>query len=93
MQAIITKYLGPTNRRGSRIKATCNTKTITVEYDDALSLDGNHEAAFRALARHLGWLEYGAWHHGTLPGNAGRVFACAGRFNAYVVPLHAAVAP
>ena len=57
MIAIQTKYLGPTNNRGSRIKAwTCNGHSITVGYDYSLS-DGAevHSAAAVALARKMGW--------------------------------------
>ena len=36
MQAIETRYLGPTNTRGSRIKATAAAGSITIHYDDAL---------------------------------------------------------
>ena len=32
MQAIVTKYLGPTTYRGSRIVARCQAKKITVPY-------------------------------------------------------------
>lgn len=85
MQAIVTKYLGPTNTRGSRVKATCNAGSVTVSWDYALNIDENHEAAFRALATKLGWLTYGAWHHAGLPNNGGRVFTCAGRNAMYVV--------
>ena len=58
--AIETKYLGPTNFRGSRIKASArdtffsghvdeNPKTLTIGYDYALNADGNHERAAMAL--------------------------------------------
>ena len=47
MQAIVTKYLGPTNVRGSRIKAWCERGSITVSYDDSVS--DAHEVAVRAL--------------------------------------------
>jgi len=56
MQAIQTKYMGPTNTRGSRIKATAEAGSITVGYDHALSSEGNHNAAARALCEKLGWV-------------------------------------
>ncbi|MBR52153.1 hypothetical protein CMK19_00110 [Candidatus Poribacteria bacterium] len=51
---IVTKYLGPTDYRGSRIKAThtrdSETKwSKTVGYDSALDSDKNHERAAQAL--------------------------------------------
>jgi hypothetical protein len=50
--AIETKYLGPTNTRGGRIKATPISgrgKSIIVPYDHALSVTENHER----VASHL----------------------------------------
>lgn len=66
-QAIQTKYIGPTNTKGSRIKATAFGGSVTVSYDDALSQEKNHQAAAIALAEKLGWS--GAIHGGgTLTG-------------------------
>ena len=55
MQAIITKFLAPTNNRGSRVKATCQAGTITVNWLDDLDIQDNHAAAANALAKKLGW--------------------------------------
>ena len=55
MQAIQTKYIGPSDSRGSRVKATADAGTITVSYDHALGIEGNHAAAAVALCRKLGW--------------------------------------
>ena len=55
MQAIRTKYFGPTNWKGSRIQASCKTKTIYVPYDHALNGDENHRAACEELLRVMGW--------------------------------------
>jgi hypothetical protein len=49
MQAITTKYFGPTNARGSRIKATAERGSITVPYDHSLTNQANHVAAAQAL--------------------------------------------
>ena len=49
MQAILTKYIGATNYRGSRIKATCDRGTLTVPFDYALDTGANHIAAAQAL--------------------------------------------
>ena len=54
-QAISTKYLGATDHRGVRIKATCCAGTLTVPYDYALNTANNHAAAGVALAQRLGW--------------------------------------
>lgn len=55
-QAIVTKYYGPTNTRGSRIKATsASGKSLTLPWAYELGVDENHAAAAVALAQKLGW--------------------------------------
>lgn len=54
-QAIITKYLGPTNFRGSRIKAKCYGGSVTVSYRCELNTDQNHLEAAKALQAKMGW--------------------------------------
>lgn len=71
-QAIATKYLGPTNHRGARVKATCDAGSVVVAWDHALSVPANHEAAARALARRLDWT--GTWVGGALPDGRGYAF-------------------
>lgn len=45
-----TRYLGPTNSRGARVKATtASGLAVTVSWDHALNSTENHEAAFRAM--------------------------------------------
>lgn len=55
MIAITTKYLGPTNVRGSRIKATGNRNSITISYDDSLNSEHAHAKAARALCDKMKW--------------------------------------
>lgn len=62
MQAIITKYLGPTDRRGSRVKAIADAGSITVAWDSALSAEQNHDAAALALTRKFRWDAKGYRH-------------------------------
>lgn len=64
-QAIVTKYLGPTNARGSRIKACCEAASATVAWDHGLGAPDNHAAACKALVTKLGWP--GTWLGGQLP--------------------------
>jgi hypothetical protein len=46
---IRTKFLGPTNHRGSRIKAeTLSGKSVTIPWNYGLNIDGNHRAAATA---------------------------------------------
>lgn len=54
MQAILTKYKGPTNARGSRVYAICEGGSITLPWDDALNSDDNHRAAAEALNVKIG---------------------------------------
>ena len=49
MQAIVTKFFGPTNRMGARIKASCERGSLTVSWDYALGIEQNHRAACEAL--------------------------------------------
>lgn len=56
MQTIITKYLGPTDRRGSRVKATASGgAAVTLSWDYALDSGENHKAAALALMSKLDW--------------------------------------
>ena len=55
MQAITTKYLGPTNTKGRRIKASCEAGSITVYYDYEFSVSENHDSACKALLAKLEW--------------------------------------
>ena len=55
MQSIATKFIGPSNTRGSRIKATsAGGQTLTIPYCHA-SGHGSHSKAALQLARKLGW--------------------------------------
>jgi hypothetical protein len=73
MQAIVTKYLNPTDTKGSRIKATCDAGSVTIPYPHELSGIAVHEAAVAALLAKLEW-ETGEWVGGSLPNQAGYVF-------------------
>ena len=73
-QAITTKYLGPTNVRGSRVKAMAAAGSITLSWDDALNSDNNHAAAAHAIAVKFGWS--GTYHGGGLSNNHGNVYVC-----------------
>lgn len=57
-QAIQTKFLGPTNHRGMRIKARCFGGTLVIPWDDALDTANNHARAAKALSDKLGWSEF-----------------------------------
>lgn len=58
MQAIYTKYLGPTNTKGARIKAyTIGGLSVVIGFDYALSSESRHFAAVKALDKkhNLNW--------------------------------------
>lgn len=85
MLAIQTHYIGPTNYRGSRIKAAVMEskhdgnaiRTVTISYDDALNTDENHKLAATTLIMKLGWTTdngYGNWIVGSC--ERGYVFVC-----------------
>ena len=64
-QAIITKYHGPTNTKGSRIRAYCADGAVWWGYDDRYNSDQNHMLAVLALIKKLGWK--GWWTIGGTP--------------------------
>ena len=71
-QAITTRYIGPTNTRGSRIKAYAAAGSVTLHRDDSLGIEANHAKAAKALADKFGWK--GAYHIGGMPDDSGYVF-------------------
>ena len=75
MQAIETKYLGPTNCRGSRIKASCQAGSLVSDYDYGLNTSSNHIAAALGLIKKLEWERYGNWFGGCTKGS-GMAFVC-----------------
>lgn len=48
-QTITTKFLGPSNVRGSRIKASCERGSIVISWDHSFNSSNNHENAVKAL--------------------------------------------
>lgn len=64
MQAIRTKYMGPTNHLGGRVKAWCDTGTIVLAWDHELNVADNHTAAAVSLRAKLGWANRGMTRDG-----------------------------
>lgn len=53
---IRTKYLGPTNYRGGRVKAsTISGKSVTLDWDHGANVETNHKRAAIALAGQMEW--------------------------------------
>lgn len=56
VKAILTRYLGPTNFKGSRCVATAEGgHRVSLEWDDALNPVENHQAAAKALCAKVDW--------------------------------------
>ena len=67
MQALASKYLGPADHRGARVKVSAERGSVTLPWDDALDASGNHcRAALRALQR---WEWSGRWVGGSSTAN------------------------
>jgi hypothetical protein len=56
-QAIITKYLAPTNTKPARVKATAPNAgaSLTIPWNHASTSDSNHGCAATFLAARLNW--------------------------------------
>jgi len=74
-QAITTRYIGPTNTRGSRVKATASAGSVTLHWDDALNSEQNHNRAAEALANKFKWK--GTYYGGGMPDGKGNVYVSA----------------
>ena len=77
MQAIETKFLGPTNTKGARIKASARAGSVTVSYEYGPGVDGAHDLAVIALVTKLEW--WGVWARGGKADGTGNVYVCISR--------------
>jgi hypothetical protein len=73
-QAISTKYFGPSNVNGSRVKAQAAAGSITLHWDHSLNPEQNHVQAALALAEKLKW--DGCYYAGATHNSSGYVFVC-----------------
>lgn len=73
-QAIITKFLSPTDFKGSRVKATAAEGSITLAWNHEHSPEWNHEFAAMALMNKFGWDRDNAPLGGSLPDSSGYAF-------------------
>ena len=76
MQAILVKYHGPTNTRGTRLTARAEAGRITLPREYALNVDEDARRVAVALCEKLGW-NAESLVGGGLP-NGDRVFVFAG---------------
>lgn len=78
-QAIVTKYHGPTNTRGTRISATTESGIRRFyPYQYELNSEENHARAARLMAEHMGW--DGTWRGGSIPGGYAFILNDGGMF-------------
>ena len=72
-QTIVVTILGPTNTKGSRIKASCDAGSVILAWDHSLGTGPNGNAAVKALLAKVDW--HGNW----VGGNVGAkvVYVCA----------------
>ena len=74
-QAIVTRYLCPTNTKPSRIKATCDRASLTITFPQGDSLVDAHAVAVRALLSKFAaedgsarsWPAFDRWVCGGMP--------------------------
>lgn len=80
MQAIITKFYGPTNTKGARIKAECAAGSVYVPYSYEFNTQDEHWQAAKALIVKMGWQDWkdtkgeSSWVCGGTPDGKGFVF-------------------
>ena len=74
MQAIRTRYYGPTNYTGSCIRAKCEAGSVRFSYDHSLNIYDNHKAACSKLREKLGWSNYPEMICGEFDGDHYHVF-------------------
>jgi len=74
MQAIITRFLAPTNFRGARIKAIAEAGYAILSWDHAFSPEVNHCNAAKELCARFGW--NGTYYSGGIHGTGDMVWVC-----------------
>jgi hypothetical protein len=77
LQAIATRWLGPTNCKGARIKAIAGAGSITRSYDHT-GADKERAEVAKELADKYGWA--GAWFEGGMPGSTDTVYVQVSRY-------------
>lgn len=85
LQAIETRYYGPTNFRGSRIQAKAWGGKITIPYPHELNTERAHAKAAMALCEKLNWT--GLYVAGGSPSERGNVYVGVGDVRKWAVPF------
>lgn len=76
MQAIVTRYIGPTDTKGARIKATAYAGSVTIPWSAELDIYENHYKAAMCLAFKFAW--EGKLVGGSMPDDKGYAFVFIG---------------
>lgn len=79
MQAIITRYLPPSDHKGTRISASCKGGRVVLPYNYELDDTLNHFYAAMQLSRKMGWADEYTLASGTLPNGDTCHVLCANR--------------
>lgn len=88
-QAIQTKYIPYTDRKPSRVKASCEAGSIVINWDHMLDTDKNHERAIIVLILALGWNDRYNWSTGWLGESMVAVSRCSlDRFSQHHLDTH-----
>jgi len=78
-KAIITKYIGATNYKPSRIRVKAEgLPTMTVCWDDELYIGDNHDRAAKLFAEKYKW--HGRWIGGGMPDQTGNCYVLTPRY-------------
>ena len=89
MKAIETKFIGPSNVRGSRYKASAEgVKSITLNSQMDLNSEQNHDRAALALANKYGWLsgKHRVLARGGKPDGRGNVYVFVDKYTILRAP-------
>jgi hypothetical protein len=82
MQAIVTRFMPPTNHRNPRIKVEAAAGKMIVNWVDQLSIEENHRSAAMKFVVKFDWPR-NDWYQGTMPDGTGDVFVCIPRKGSY----------
>ncbi len=75
MQAILTKFVPPTNSHGQRIKVWSETQKCVVTWDDSQDVADNYRGALKLFLEKFGiYGDPDHWHAGLMPDQTGYCF-------------------
>jgi len=75
-QTITVQVLGPTNTKGTRVKASCEAGSVVLPWDHTLGVNDNTNRAVRRLLKKIDW--HGHWQGGDVGKKVVYVCVCGG---------------